>query len=564
VLAALLPTAQAAGDAGDVPAPRPAHEVIVRGRGTLERALISACGPAWEQGARYRGVTLIVDPAQSLANAEESLVEALVALESRSPRALRWSLATLGRAPEVRRSSPSELGPALTGALEPRELIVDTITSLRDTAAACPDDSLLVYVATESFEDERDVEGLVLALHARGQTLSVVGPEAGFLRAWNDGFFPPYRGRRNADGTSTLYDTRVGRSPLAEEADATEPPWHGPETAVPLAPARFGDHFDGRLFTHRDEVDPETGEPVRRTYSHAYPSGWGPWSLMRLAAVTGGRYVTWSTRPSGEAVRYDGSRLDLHAPDLRARVDVLAAAAKRPLRAALVRVWGETTDATSAVFGSTPPVRSDLKSPIRMGEPTSRLRPPRLLYEREDHARFLDQCPKLIRLLDGAIRRIDAAIARASRPRDDAARRDLADARLLRHVLLCERFAWGEALSRGRRLMPRPWRDDGMVPKIDWVTWVRSVGGRERIDEVQLVDEKRAAALLADRRFLLETYAGTPWGEMVRRNRISTYELKRVRLARGNPAPRTGLADSEPRPPDVTPSGGTPGPATGD
>ncbi len=551
----------------ELPPPLPAHQVIVRGRGTLARSLISACAPAWTGSSRVRRVILIVDPVQPLADVTEDFISALVALDERSPTELRWSLATLGRGPERSTPTASALSPALGSALQPRNLIADTLTSLRLTAAKCPANSLLVYVAALNFEDERDVEGLAMALHSRGQTLSVVGPEAGFQRAWNDGINPPYSGRKEADGSTTIYDPNVGRSPLAaDDPDGTRAPWHGPETALPMLPARFGGHFDGRLFTFRDEVDPDTGEPVRRPYEHAYPSGWGPWSLMRLAAVTGGRYVTWSTQPTGTTVRYDGARLDLFAPDLRARADVLDAAAKRPLRAAVVRVWGAMTDASDVVFGSTPPVRTDLESPLRMCEPSSRLGPPRVFYEREDHQDFLAQCPRLMRLLDTAIRKISAAIARSERPRDDDARRDLADARLERHVLLCERFAWGEAYARGRRLMSRAWRDDGRVPALDWVTYAhsRDDGTRMLDEDVDIVDAERAAEVLADRNFLLDTYAGTPWGALIARNRIRTYRLIRVPLATGSPPHRNGLADSTPRPPDVTPSGGTSGPATGD
>jgi len=560
--------ASARDDAPRVPDPEPAHTVIVRGRRTLSRSLISACAPAWADASRPRNVTLIVDPARALAGLEEEFVVALVALEARAPSVARWSLATLGRAPETRRPKASDLSPALAAAVSPRPLVEDTITSLRRTAEASAPGSVLVFVAAENFEDERDVEGLARVLVTRGQTLSVVGPEAGFQRAWNDGFFPPYWGRPGPDGRSLTYDPGIGRSPFAaDDPDDERPAWHGPETAFPMLPVRFARHWEGRLFTRRDEVDPESGAPLRRTYEHAYPSGWGPWSLMRLAAVSGGRYVTWASQPSGEPVLYDGSRLDLLAPDLHARRDVLAAAAKRSLRATVIRVWGETTDATSSAFRSTPPVRSDLSSPIRMTLTRARFSPPTLFYERRDHDRFVAECPPLLRILDGAIRRIDVAIGRARSPRDDRARRDLADARLLRHVLGCERFAWGEAYARGRRLMARPWGADGRIPSLQTVNWAERGGeGRPAVvhADVEPVDMDRAAALLADRRFLIETYAGTPWGEMVARNRIVTYRLRRVRLGSGNPVRRPGLADTAPRPPDVTPSGGSAGPSTGD
>ena len=137
--AAVWPGPVRAGDReSEVPEPLPAHQVIVRGRKTLARSLISACAPAWARRKRPREITLVVDPVRSLADVEERFVAALVALEARALAGGRWSLATLGRSPEASGRTPSALGPALHNALKPRNLIVDTITYPSGYRSACP------------------------------------------------------------------------------------------------------------------------------------------------------------------------------------------------------------------------------------------------------------------------------------------------------------------------------------------------------------------------------------------------------------------------------------------
>ena len=114
--------------------------------------------------------------------------------------------------------------------------------------------------------------------------------------------------------------------------------------------------------------------------------------------------------------------------------------------------------------------------------------------------------------------------------------------------------------------MPRPWRDDGQVPVLrEVVIAERAGGGRQVVHaEIEVADRRLADRVLADRAFLIEAYGGTPWGEMVARNRVSTYQLVRAPLASGDPKRRDGPPDTTPRTPPTTPSGPASGPATGE
>ena len=176
--------------------------------------------------------------------------------------------------------------------------------------------SAILYLADWHFEDDYFLEDLVERLRRRSLTFSVIGSEACFGRAWNDGFYPPDRGR-DERGNAKLYDEGIGRAPF--DPGSRDAPWHGGDTAYPHVPfffhgAWWSTQFPATVKTLVPKSTNDYGEKDRRkkkrnaahedlrermgdadqyeereeTYAFPLPSTFGPYGLMRLAGVTGG------------------------------------------------------------------------------------------------------------------------------------------------------------------------------------------------------------------------------------------------------------------------------------
>ncbi len=529
------------------PGPPTASATVVRGQTDLARAMKIAAGSA-------REILVVVDVTPYTARREAEIRAAAAGLGA------PCRLVRLGEAPGgMVFSMPSDVG--------------GTIPALRRSLKGFSDGAA-VYLADWHFEDDETLEGFIEDLRRRRVVLGVVGSEAAFGRGWNDGFFPPHRGTPDARGRIRLYDEGISRSPF-EEGDA---PWHGGDTAYPHQPFRYALRWQ-TVFPAERRPPPawagggaRTGErragggggarggeedlrerlrSVQEDAVHRYhfplPSGFGPYGLMRAAAETRGRYVLWSWNPEGRSdVTYDYARCNLFAPDLRDRRSILVES--RPLAAALMRAWHRVASDRVRVASVTPPLGARGRRPAEMAETAPGGFVPEHWDDRDDYEHFLDVVPETIEAIDGAVGDLERALLRTGSSADAVDRRYRADADLFRHTLLVHRFQLAEALAAARPLGPDAWRDPGLVPGLE-PGWC--IAG-ERVEDAPW-DPGAAARLLADRRRMLETYRGTPFGEMVRRNSVHTFRLVWRPVAKGDPSARGTPAES---------SGGH-GPATG-
>jgi len=532
-----------------VPPPPLASAVVVRGRSDLAQAIRKASGPA-------REYLVVVDVTPYTARREAEIRAALADLGA------PCRLARLGEPPgEALFAKPSAAG--------------GTIPALRRSLRGFSGGAA-VYLADWRFEDDEALEEFIEELRRRQVRFGVVGSEAAFGRAWNDGFFPPHRGAPDARGRIRLYDEGISRSPFSDG----EAPWHGGDTAFPHQPFRYALRWQTVFPAERRPApswpgDGETREGGRRAgggeeedlrerlssvqeeaprrYWFPLPSGFGPYGLMRAAGESGGRYVLWSWNPEGRSdVTYDYARCDLFAPDLRDRRAILAD--RRPLAAALLRAWHAVANDRVRVASVTPPLRPDGRTPLEMAEAPSGGFLEEQWEDRGSHERFLAVVPRTIEAIDGAVGLLEGALAHAGPAADAVERRLRADADLFRHTLLVHRFQLEEALAAARPLPRDAWEDRRLVPGLE-PRWFLA---GERVDEAPW-DGAAALRLRADRERMLRTYASTPFGETVRRNSVHTFRVAWRPTARGDPAARGTPAESAGGSGPVTGGGSTGG-----
>jgi len=349
-ICAILVLGAASWAAEDLPS---ARKVVVRRSASLTRALRVALGTASRGDLTGREVAVVVDVTPYTAAAERELMHAFIDLQASAPGVLSWRVAPLGGKFTRPRASSHALAMELPRVLVQPTPSENTMLDLRKTLSGfSARRGVVIYLADWHFEDDWQLERLLGLLRSRSQMMSTVGSEAAFSRGWNDGFFAPGRKRKSPRGGSGSYDLRIGRNPFGEsERNA---PWHGGDTAYPHVPAYFGGACWVSEFSVTDdsgEDDPrleDLSERLRKSLErakiragdHPLPSAYGPYGLMRLAAVTGGRYVLWSWNPSGRTnVRYDYRRCDRLPPDLRPRRTIRADAARRRLARALLDAW---------------------------------------------------------------------------------------------------------------------------------------------------------------------------------------------------------------------------------
>ncbi|MCC6475245.1 MAG: hypothetical protein IT514_16040, partial [Burkholderiales bacterium] len=386
----------------------------------------------------------------------------------------------------------------------------------------------VVYLADWRFEDDGGVEPIVALLRSREQSLSVVGSEAAFSRAWNDGLDPASRVVAERGG-----DPAIGRNPFGRaERDA---PWHGGDTAWPAHPAYWNGQpwrsdFAPRMPPpHVEDLRERLGVPLPppdATRPHPLPSSFGPWALQRACGVTGGRYVLWSWNPLGRSdVTYDYSRCDLLAPDLRSRAEIRADVPRRPLTRAIVQAWNAVAGGRLRLAGVSPPL-SETCEALEMthlyGDVSTGLAWGNLAQLRA----YLRAAPAALRAVDDAADLLTRAIDGLPDPPDEADLRTLAEAQLFRHVLLVQRFSLGEALEVAKAI-PEGWfRNDGSWVALRPVVWIDEGADAAQPGETSAHAgaAERGRRVAADRAAMLRRYAGTPFGETVARNRVYVWE----------------------------------------
>lgn len=572
-----------------------AARVIVRGKRVLADAM--AVG-LWRPGDRPARPTFVVviDSTPYTWAAAEDIRAALVALDEQAPEGGRWRIARLGERPSAPVATPGALAPLVDKVVEEDSGVRDTLSALeRSTKAVRDKGATILYLADWHVEDEVGLEGFIDRLRSKDAALFVIGTEACFGRAWNDGFYPPDRGERDARGVSKMYADGVGRSPFGKEDP--ERPWHSGDTAWPHLPFHWrGTHwvtvFPAKLAAPpertrdrygelpesekgrgptgpedlQDRMEEEQAEDAVERYWFPLSSGFGPYPLMRAAAETGGRYVLWSWNPTGRSdLVYDYSRVNDFGPDLRSRRTIHAEARQRALARALLAAWHEVANDDVRIGDVTAPLSKDGARALEMEEANGENHLGHNWPEPADHARFLAQARTNLEAIERALAILEAPLAEL--PADGPARRYHADARLFQHVLLVKRFQTLEALAAGEVLPDDAFEREGLTPGLDPETWVRRGADPEDVEpepDAEAHDAERGADLLEARRRHLEAFRGTPFGEAVARNPVVTYRLIWLPVATGAPSRRSpsesdGAGPSTPRRPG---SGGSGGPAT--
>ena len=228
--------------------------------------MAAAAQPAWA-GAAPRPILLVFDVTPHVQRSRTAIEEGLAALASEASAVTSWSVAALGGKPCRRAASATALGTSLGKALATETDVVSTLTALASTLKSWREkDGVVVFVADWHFEDDVDLEGFIQSLLKKGRTLSVVGTEAAFRRGWNDGLRDfTERFENDVRGSSTKdYWEGVGRDPFGGRD--TKAPWHGGDTAYPLAPYRWADLMWDSSFSSSDwkmaDLNAEVGDPL--------------------------------------------------------------------------------------------------------------------------------------------------------------------------------------------------------------------------------------------------------------------------------------------------------------
>jgi hypothetical protein len=519
-LALLAGAAVAQANGAKAPAPTSA-DVVLRGTKDLANALLLAAGGVPRPGAEKPPTVLyLLEPYSNVLENEAKIAAAFRALDRRYPLgSARFRLGVLGRTPGEAVESPGLLAPRLAKALrDPGTSPADEglFAAVRRAAAACVGPGRIVLVVDELFEEDEDLEACLTTLVSRELRLSVLAPEAGFGRAWQEPYLRRLASQRGLIRTVTL-------SPF-ENAETKLARWRSGDVAWPHQPGtwRILNHLD---WPWNDEFELRPAKSQVSYGRAALPSSFGAWGLSRAAAVTGGRYVLWSWKSSPAAgPTYDDVRCDRYAPDLRSRAEIFADADRRPLARVLLEAWNALSGDDASLLS--------VKPPVQRGRATAMTPAPydgavlaACFQERSDRDRFVGRVAKTAKVLEQLEKKLAAALAASPADRDAIDRRYAADVDLLRHLCLHQRFALGEAARTAAEDIPNDAWDGreypGLVPSL--LVPASDLGHRL---VTSLPGMLRDAALFehlkADRAAFLERYRGTPFAEIVARHYIAT------------------------------------------
>lgn len=301
------------------------------------------------------------------------------------------------------------------------------------------------------------------------------------------------------------------------------------------------------------------------------PSAFGAYGMMRLAGMTGGRYVLYSFNPKGRRrVKYDYARCNLFPPDLRSRAEILKSLRGNPCARAMIEAWNLLAEADGDLAQITPPLKANARTP-RSIDYMARATPFSYHWEnRSAQKQFQRRVPDLIRILDRALKILDHALADSPEPPPGPERRYEAAARYFRHMVHVVRFELAEAQVAAKDVPADAWKHEDKDPGLSDRRWIRQ--GRDperlRVDEsMRPFDEEAGRQVMEERKALLKRFQGTPLGEQLALNTVDTCRPTWWRHT--DELPETGRSptestDDKPKPPRVPggPSGGG-GPTTG-
>ncbi len=371
---------------------RAASQVVVRGKKTLELA-IRAAMPTAVAGAPPPVVAFVVDVTPNVVKRGEVLRSTLARLREDAGFAREIRVTSIGKSLGAAPKTPEDLQKSVATVLKKETPVVNTMLELRKSLAALREPAVAVYLCDWRFEDDFQVDALAQDLLDRQVVLSVVGTEAAFGRAWTDGTVGVGDRMSGRTPITGEYFPGIGRSPFGRPA--ADAPWHGGDSAYPALPYRYNEFLwttefqkpskpitlnpppkdapggmDGPTPDEAEEPEdlgarlgfPSVAEMADASRTYPIPSGFGPYGLMRLCAVTGGRYVLWSWNPGGRArVTYDYGRCDLFGADLRSRERILSEVTTDPIAAATLAAWHALL-AADGVVDQTPPLDKDGKT----------------------------------------------------------------------------------------------------------------------------------------------------------------------------------------------------------
>ncbi len=536
---ALGPCLRGVASAGDAPAGMPAArgavDVYERNKASLEAVLVHvakdlkvrAAATTGKGGGGAGGVLLlVVDPTTSMQAELLELRQALVAAVAEGPAGMR--VGVLGAGAEYQPPGSLEDARGALTALHalpldgPKNLLEGVREAVTDLRTPATEPRAVLLVTREGGDGEDDVEATRSLLLERGVAFYSVAPEAAFERPWDYDF----KVREVPDLGLTQRFTPVSRRRTKGEL------YYGGDVAFGLVPYRWELADFPFAQTEFDWAGPGR---------FPCPSGFGYWGLATLSSSTGGRCFVFNFRAPGARSKaddhhvelYDLGFLNLFAPDLRPRVEVLKALEGSRKALAIVRIWDLLADETAPLVldratlersGGGLAVRP--MGPVRSGtdfETTYR--------ERREVAKAREIAVERRRRAEQALSLWLEEARREVTPstgdrRDPLLERAEADFDLLGLQLSKVRFHWGEAIAALDGIVPAVFdgrRRVSLVPE----PLARGVVAVRR--DVRIEDGARAAAymdVMASGRRLVTKYHGTPWALFVEKGIVFTLKVR--------------------------------------
>ena len=588
-----------------------AASVVVRRKQRVDEAFAVALEAAvlarGDRETKPFPVAFIVDPTPRLATWAPYLGKALGRLDKNIDQVATWHVASLGDKFGKPAKSVAEAAAQLSASASSDETIKNTTLALRESIKSLRrKGALVIYLADEHFEDDWELEKLVADVTKSKLVFCAIGPEGAYGRGWNDGMIRAWE--KAPTGIGRDYWPDIGRDPFGR-GSATAP-WHGGDICAPLVPYDFSPfewstEFDVGDIGHRvpdtdklsesldelAELDDEErlkrmkelmglgeSKPVALPadeygpagdVSHVVtdreaplPSGFGPYGLSRLAAVSGGRYITFGwNRIRVPSVSYDYGRLNLYGPDLRDREAIAEHIRENAVARAGLEAWAALAAWGDDFTHTTPPLTG---KQVNVSETISVLPPNFDLHAGWSKLNERDEWLEKASEAESALRAVRERLQRVleGKPEDSPSwqRRYELEAERALHILDARLLRLSAGIEIARAIPRSAWETKKTRVYLGNTLWIDRVRSGELTFRVEasVVPEgcrEAAAEFEARHRRLLEAYQGTPWGAELSMNRVYLPEVKGYEAQPYRPLPKRGPPDPTPRP-----SGGDPAP----
>ena len=545
-----------------VPAARGAVDVYERNKASHEAVLVHVAKDLKVRAAAWPGkagagpgavLLLVVDPTTSMQAEMLELRQALVAAVAEGPAGMR--VGVLGAGAEYQPPGSLEDARGALTALHafpldgPKNLLEGVREAVSELRVPATEPRAVLCVTREGGDGEDDVEATRSLLLERGVAFYSAAPEAAFERPWEYDF----KVREVPDLGLSQRFVPVSRRRSKGEL------YYGSEVAFGLVPYRW--ELPDFPFA---QTEFDWAGPGR----FPCPSGFGYWCLATLSSSTGGRCFVFNFRVPGARSKaddhhvelYDLGFLNLFAPDLRPRAEVLKALEGSRKALAIVRIWDLLADETAPLVldratlersGGSLAVRP--MGPVRSGtdfETTYRERR-EVAKAREIAVERRRRAEQALGIwLDEARREVTPS---AEGRRDPLLERVEADFDLLGLQLSKVRFHWGEVIAALDGIVPAVFDGERRVRLVP-EPLARGVVAVRR--DVRIEDGARAAAymdVMASSRRLVTRYHGTPWALFVEKGMVFTVKARVDEPPRAEPRPMAPPVPVKPAPPPPAP-----------